>query len=216
MNQDPNNPGPIPTTGLVVSIQAKSGEVVAATVVFHSAKEIKVKLARTPSQAPFQSSEEVRIKYWDEGTVAYHWNGEVLEVDGDREMTIAVQDRGIAVQRRRAYRAALEVPLTITVMDAADAALEPGTTVSGRTENVSTGGLLFETDLPLGIGDKVEIRLEFTSSDQVSAVGWVVRATPVEQSEESRRAIALEFLQIEEDEQSRMLYCLAHSASRDD
>ncbi len=107
MNQEAKNPGPIPTTGLVVSIQTKSGEAVAATVISHSSDEIKVKLARTPSQAPFQSSEDVRIKYWDEGTVAYHWHGKVLELQGDQETTISVQGGGIAVQRRRAYRAAL-------------------------------------------------------------------------------------------------------------
>ena len=212
MNQESKVPGPIPKIGLVVSIQARSREAVAATVVSHSADEIIVKLARPRSKVPFRSGEGVRIKYWDEGTIAYYWDEKVSEVDGDQKMAISVQETGVAVQRRRSYRLDLKVPVTMTVIDAADAALECGTRVSGYTQNISIAGLLCETDLPLSIGDKVEINLQFTSSDQVGAVGWVVRVTPVEGQKESRSTVALEFLQIGEEEQSQMLHFLAHYA----
>lgn len=216
MNQESNSPGPIPKTGLVISIQAKSKEAVAATVISHSSSEIRVKLARPRSQVPFRSGERVRIKYWDEGTVAYYWEAKVLEVDGDQEMAISIHDTGVAVQRRRSYRLALRVPFTMTVIDAADPALECGTTVRGRTENISIAGLLFETDLPLSIGDRVEINLQFTQSDQVSALGWVVRASPDQGKGESCSAIAVEFLQIDEEEQSQMLDFLVHYDRSDD
>ena len=84
MNQESNSPGPIPKTGLVISIQAKSKEAVAATVISHSSSEIRVKLARPRSQVPFRSGERVRIKYWDEGTVAYYWEAKVWRWMGIR------------------------------------------------------------------------------------------------------------------------------------
>ena len=216
MNQDSNSPGPIPKSGLVVAIQAKAKEAVAATVISHSSDEIRVKLARPRSKVPYQSGDGIRIKYWDEGTVVYYWDAKVLEVKGDQEMVISIHDTGVAVQRRKSHRLALRVPVTLTVMDAADLALECGTTVSGHTENISIAGLLFETDLPLSIGDRVEINLQFTRRDRVSAVGWVVRTTPDEGTGASGNAVAVEFLQIDEEEQSQMLYFLVHYEPSED
>ncbi|MEE8348535.1 MAG: PilZ domain-containing protein [Acidobacteriota bacterium] len=212
MSEESNAPGHIPAVGLVVSIQSQAKEPMVATVISNSPGEIRVKLARPRSKDPFQQGDGVRIKYWDEGTIAYYWNAQVLEVEDDHEITISVREVGVAVQRRKTYRLALKVPVTITVMDAASRELECGASVSSHTENLSQSGMLCETDFPLSIGDKVEVHLQFTESDKISAFGAVVRATQVESQGPSRSAVAVEFLHIEEEAQTQMFNFLAHYA----
>ena len=207
--QESKAPGGFPKKGLAISIEGESKEALAATVVTSTANVIKLKLAR-PTSEPFQIGEEVRIKYWDEGMVVYYWDAEVIKIaaPGNQEVAISLYDKGVTIQRRRSYRFSLQIPFTFRVIDAADPELISEKVVNCQTENITAGGLLFETRLPLKVGDKLEINLQFTPSDQVNAVAWVVRSKPVKGDGESRHSVALEFLQLEEEEQSQLLMFL--------
>ena len=78
------------------------------------------------------------------------------------------------------------------------------------TRNLSVGGLTFETSSLLAVGDILEMTLGLPSAP-VTAVGWVVRAKVVTGVGESLNLMALEFLQMEVEEQRQLLEFLARS-----
>lgn len=172
----------------------------------HSADEISLELLRPPSQLPFQEGERVRIKYWDE-EVAYYFDTEVLKVSGSAKehLVISRPSEALALQRRRSYRIHSPIPFSFSVIDAAEAQLIGEKVANATTGNLTVGGLAFETSLPLKVGDQLEMNLQLSPSRQVNALGWVVRSEEVEHGEKSLNSVALEFLQLEAEDQAQLL-----------
>jgi len=199
--------GRYPQEGSAISIQGKSRQTLAATVVTSSPAEIWLQLARPTSQDLFQEGEKVRIKYWDEEAVVYYWDAEVINLtpSGKRHVAISIHDKGVTVQRRKSPRVSLNIPFWFTVIDAADSKLIGRRVVDSQTENISVSGLLFKTSLLLEAGDKLEMHLHFPPSHPLNAVGWVVRSNPFELDGKPLNLVALEFLQMEEEEQCHLL-----------
>ena len=204
--------GRYPQEGSAISIQGESKQALAATVVTSSPAEIWLELARPTSQKRFREGETVRIKYWDEGAVVYYWDAEIINItpSGKRHVAISIHDKGVTVQRRRSPRLSLHIPFWFTVIDAADSELVGQKVVDSHTENISVGGLLFKTRLLLQAGDKLEMYLDCPPSPPLNAVAWVVRSNPFELDGEHLNLVALEFLQMEEEEQCQLLEFLVH------
>ncbi len=202
--------GRYPQEGSAISIQGESKQALAATVVTSSPAEIWLELARPTSQKLFQEGEGVRIKYWDEGAVVYYWDAKVINItpSGKRHVAISIHDKGVTVQRRKSPRVSVHIPFWFTVIDAADTKLIGKRVVDSRTENISVSGLLFKTSLFLQAGDKLELHLHLPPADSLNAVGWVVRSNPFELDGKPLHLVALEFLQMEEEEQCHLLELL--------
>ncbi len=202
--------------GLAVSVQGKSEEEVAATVVSISPGELELELFIPPSQLPFQEGEEVGIKYWDARAVMYYWDAKVVQISrpDNRHVTISISG-DVVVQRRKSYRAQSAVPFSFTVIEAAERQLVDQGVRNSTTHNISVGGLAFETPLPLQVEDKLEIHLHLSSSQRVNVVGWVVRSDPVQGEGQDLRSVALMFLQLRTEEQSQLLQFLADSDTGD-
>ena len=198
--------------GLAVSVQGKSGQELAATVIAISPGELRLELSRPSSQPPLQEGESVGIKYWDTKAVVYHWDAEVIQISGseNQQVTIGVSG-GVVLQRRKSYRARLPIPFSFTVIDAVETQLIDEKVRNSTTQNISVGGLAFETPLPLKLEDKLEIHLRLSSSQTVNVVGWVVRSEPVEGNGKDLHFVALMFLQLEAEEQSQLLKFLAQA-----
>ncbi len=199
--------GRYPQEGSAISIQGESKQALAATVVTSSPAEIWLELARPTSQKLFQEGEGVRIKYWDEEAVVYYWDAKVINItpSGKRHVAISIHDKGVTVQRRKSPRVSVHIPFWFTVIDAADSKLIGKRVVDSQTENISVSGLLFKTCLLLQAGDKLEMHLHFPPSHPLNAVGWVVRSNPFELDGTPLNLVALEFLQMEEEEQCHLL-----------
>ena len=217
IEQGTAGPGRYPKTGLAISIQGESKEALAATVLTGSPDQIWLELARPTSQDLFQEGEKVRIKYWDEEAVVYYWEAEVVSIaaSGKRHVAISIHDKGVTVQRRKSPRVSLHIPFWFTVIDAADSQLIGERVVNSETKNLSVSGLLFETSLVLKAGDKLEMNLYFPPSHPLNAVGWVVRSNPVERDGKPLNEVALEFLQMEEEEQIQLLEFLVQYQSHE-
>ncbi|MCK5352446.1 hypothetical protein KAJ77_07695, partial [bacterium] len=63
------------------------------------------------------------------------------------------------------------------------------------------------------LGDRLEIDLHLTPSQFVNAVGWVVRSEAVERDRKSLHSVAMEFLQLEGEEQNQLLLFLLNCLS---
>jgi c-di-GMP-binding flagellar brake protein YcgR len=207
--QEPSNgPGAYPRIGSTVSIHVKSKGELPANVVASSPDEVCLDLARPLWPLPFRKGSQVRIKYWDEGTIAYFWEAKILKA-AKRKVVAKLLGGGITVQRRQSYRVRSKVRLTCTVIDAANLNLV-GEEFKCKTKDISVGGLAFETYLPLDAGDRLAVRIHFSATHMIDVVGWILRATPIERNGEVVNTVAVQFLQCEAKDQNHLLRFLAH------
>jgi len=203
-----NSPGAYPRTGSVISIHVKSKGEFPATVTQSSPDEVCLELARPLWPLPFRKGSQVRIKYWDEGAIAYFWEAEILKAS-KRSVVAKLLDGGLTVQRRLSYRVRRRLRLACTVIDAAEHDLV-GEEFKCKTKDISVGGLGFETHLPLDAGDRLAVRIHFSRKNQMDVLGWILRATPIERNGELINSVALQFLHCEAKDQNHLLRFLAH------
>jgi len=198
--------------GVAVSLSLKSSDELAATVTQISPAEICLEFPRPESQPPFQKGQPVRIKYWEE-RVVYCWDAEVLKISGpgNQQVAFSIQGVGVTLQRRKSVRMRLQIPFSWTVIEAAETELIGQKVLDAKTRDIGVGGLRFNTTLPLAVSDKLQVKLDLSSSRHVSASGWVARATRVKSKGKIVHSIGLEFLQVEEEDQRQLLLFLVMS-----
>ena len=209
--------------GLAVSLQEESGEAVAATIEALSPRSISLKLARPTPEPSFQTGNRVWMKYWDEGATVYRWETRVAEIQGpeNQKVVLSISNKEVLVQRRKSYRIRLQIPFSLTVVDAVDTELIGAKALECTTIDVSVAGLAFDTDLSLKVGDKLALCLNLDPSLQVNAVGWVVRSEPTKRKEYQHGTImtkvinfvAVNLLQLEAEEQNHLLLFLQSKMS---
>ena len=209
--------------GLSVSLQEESGEALAATIEALSPRSISLKLARPTPEPSFQTGDRVWMKYWDEGATVYRWETRVAEIQGpeNQKVVLSIGNKEVLVQRRKSYRIRLQIPFSLTVVEAVDTELIGAKALECTTIDVSVAGLAFDTDLSLKVGDKLALCLNLDPSLQVNAVGWVVRSEPTKRKEYQHGTImtkvinfvAVNFLQLEAEEQNHLLRFLQSKMS---
>jgi c-di-GMP-binding flagellar brake protein YcgR len=201
--------------GLNLSIAPllKPSAELAATVTQISPDQIDFELLGSTSERSFREGDRVRVKYWEDAV--YYFDSQILTVSGSADEQVAVSrpSEGVSVQRRKAARVRVPIPFSFTVIAAAQTELVGETVSDCQTQNISLGGLKFETSLPLAPGDRLEIDLHLTPSQFVNAVGWVVRSEAVERDGKSLHAVGMEFLQLEAKEQNQFLLFLLNCFS---
>ncbi len=203
-----SSPCAYPRTGSIISIHVKSKGEVPALVTQSSPNEVCLELARPVWPLPFRKGSQVRIKYWDEGAIAYFWEAKILKAS-KRNVVAKLLEGGITVQRRQSNRVHTQVRLACTIIDATDRYLV-GEEFKCKTKDISVGGLAFETYLPLDAGDRLAMRIHFSPANQIDVVGWILRATPIERDGEVINTVAVQFLQCEAKDQNHLLRFLAH------
>ncbi|MFB3067752.1 MAG: flagellar brake protein [Acidobacteriota bacterium] len=186
----------------------KSKGEVPAMVTHSSPNEVCLELARPIWPLPFRKGSQVRIKYWDEGAIAYFWEARILKAS-KQSVVAKLSGGGITVQRRQSYRVRTQIRLVCTVIDAAERNLV-GEEFKCQTKDISVGGLAFETHLPLDAGDRLAMRIHFSPTNQSDVVGWLLRATPIERNGDVINTVAVQFLQCEAKDQNHLLRFLAH------
>lgn len=199
-----------------LSLWSESSPPLAATLTRITSEQVWLELLGPPPTRAFSKGDQVRIKYWDEETV-YYFDAEIQTVFGPcaRQVTISSPREEISVQRRKAQRVCYPISFSFTIIDAADTQLIGHTVSKAKTENVSLGGLAFHTPLPLKLKDRLEISFRLSPSEQVKAVGWVVRYQPLRQDGKRLNLVALEFLHLGAKEQNKLHLFLAQILPRD-
>jgi len=197
--------------GLALAVQGEAEGELGATLKSISPGRLGLELSRPTLRLPFQAGEKVGIRYWDKGAVVYSWDAEVVDTSVLRKQRVEVSiDRGVVVQRRKSCRVCLPIPFSFTVIGAAESQLISKKVLKGTTQNISAGGLAFETSVPLKVGDQLALNLHLSSLSNFDTRGWVVRSQPVESRGDDLQSIALMFQQREPKEQDRLLKFLAH------
>ncbi len=196
--------------GGTLTLQGKTEEELGATVARISPGRLGLELSGPTLKLPLQVGEKVGIRYWDKGVIVYSWEAEIVDTSGLRKQQVEVCiGRKAVVQRRTSCRVCLPIPFSFTVIGAADSQLISQKAFKGTTQNISAGGLAFETSLPLEVRDRLAINLHLSSSSNLDTRGWVVRSQPVENRGDDLQSIALMFQQLEAKKQDRLLKFLA-------
>ena len=169
--------------GLALAVQGEAEGELGATLKTISPGQLGLELSRPTLslRLPFQAGESVGIRYWDKAAIVYSWDAVVVDTSGLRKQRVEVSiDRGVVVQRRKSCRVCLPIPFSFTVIGAAESQLISKKVLKGISQNISAGGLVFETSLPLKVGDQLVLNLHSSSSSNFDTRGWVVRSQPVE------------------------------------
>jgi c-di-GMP-binding flagellar brake protein YcgR len=181
--------------GLIVSLQAKSQPEVAAVVSSVTKDLISVNPITHGSELTFQEGEQLRIKNWDQETAVYYWTADIIKILSEQNLvTLSAQTYG-KTQRRASYRVTSPVRFSSTVIEATDTEFTGKRIADHNSKNLSVNGVLFETDLPLKVGDRMG--LDFHLPHTVNATGWVVRS---DGNGIGGHSVAVMFLQMEEEQ----------------
>ena len=80
----------------------------------------------------------------------------------------------MTIQQRKSPRVSGAIPLSYTIIDAADIQLNGEKVPEVISQNISMGSVFFEQGLLLTVGDKLELQLHLPSSEPVcvSLDGW--------------------------------------------
>ena len=190
-----------------VSIRVKITEVLAATVTKISGDEVILELATPDSPSSFEKGQRVQIKYWREETL-YCWDAEVIKERNNQLVTLLISDTGVSLNQRKFHRVPLSLPFSFTVVGPAKSQTRGQRFDNCQTQDISLGGLGFQTPVSLSVGDRLDIDLQLSPLQQANALGWVVRCESTVYEGKRMNLVGVQFLQTEE-EQIKLLDCLS-------
>ena len=107
--------------------------------------------------------------------------------------------------KREFFRLKLSAPFAFLVIESKNPRIATNQVYSNQTQDLSGGGLRFETHLELQLGDRLQITLHLPSMSPVKVDAEVVWSQPVETPEGEIVIGGLKFLDIDEDEQDRII-----------
>ena len=154
----------------------------------------------SPAEWPFEEGDEARLQYFGEG-ILYAGEVKILKVpSGSPYAAISVPDEVTALQRRAALRIPMEIPLAFST--------SAGEMVNSTTRDISTGGLRFESEVPLEVGDKTKVTLNLTATEEVSAGVKVITSFQIEQDGQTLVSVGTQFVELQLDDQIKILQFL--------
>ena len=140
--------------------------------------------------------------------ISLKWGEQVIKLPGSstEEMAISRNLEKVNIERRQSFRVHSQVPLSFSVVHAAQSRLVTENIFNSKTQNISNGGLAFRTDLPLEVGDELQMSLDLISSRPVSTYAWVVRS---ELDDLGLYSLGLEFLELSRETRNQFQRFLA-------
>jgi c-di-GMP-binding flagellar brake protein YcgR len=183
-----------------------------ATVTQSTSNETWVELSRPTLPPVFKEGERVRIKHWDKGSI-YYWVGEVRKVIGpeSQNMAISIDGEGVTLGRRKSFRLRTEIPFSFIVTQAAQKGIVSQEPCDSMIRNISEGGIAFDTNLSLKVGDELKVDVCLPGPTQMSTEGWIVRSEEVKPDGKCLYSVALEFLELKPEQREQIQQCMSAS-----
>jgi len=181
-----------------------------------SGDEVVLELATPDSPSSFEKGQSVQIKYWREETL-YCWDAEVIKAGKNESVTVLISDIGVSLNQRIYHRVPLSLPFSFTVVGPAKSQTRGQRFDICQTQDISLGGLGFQTPVSLSVRDRLDIDLQLSPRQQVNALGWVVRCEPTVYEGKRMNSVGVQFLQTEEEQiklldyLSKFLHQIPHS-----
>jgi c-di-GMP-binding flagellar brake protein YcgR len=134
-----------------------------------------------------QADQRVRLTVSRDGLALVSESRFIRLLDPSKKRVFAVVWPGVleTVQRRAHVRYQFDWPIHLRHLD--PITREPqGKPASGTTINVSSGGLLIESDTPLNLDQELELTLPLLGGAEVKMLGVVVRVQGADEDKSSR------------------------------
>ncbi len=113
---------------------------------------------------------------------------------------------GVVVENKREFfRLKLSIPFTFSVIESKDSRIATNQVYTHQTQDISGGGLRFETHLALQAGDRLQISLHLPSMMPIKVDAEIVWSQWIQTPEEELNIGGIRFLDIDEEEQDRII-----------
>jgi hypothetical protein len=99
----------------------------------------------------------------------------------------------------------VEVPFSFSILRAAESELVSETVFDTQTHDISTGGLRFETSLPLKEEDQLQLKLLLSESQELGVTAKVVWSKQVKREGKTMTSVGARFVELPLDEQIKLL-----------
>lgn len=192
-----------------VTIEISAGE---NNKKYYSSKVVSVSSAEMVILAPMERGVLVPLRTGDLITVSYNDDNAIYSFDahvqsrqGGVEQTVSVDcPKDIRrVQRRNFVRIDVGLPLVYYFID--EAIGEYSQAFTGRTCDISGGGLQFSTEQSIDSGMVLDMNIDLGDDERVSAIGKVVRAIPVNKGGVVKYSIGVQFTMIDERDRDKII-----------
>ncbi len=202
--------------GLELSMQSNQGQPenkLVASVIKIFKDEIWLKLAQSAPDSLFKEGEQVQIQYRHEQAV-FSSETEIVKVtlSENKYVAISIPEEAKILQRRTAPRICVEVSLSFSILSAAESELVSDTVFDSQTHDISTGGLRFETSLPLKEEDQLQLKLLLSESQELGLTAKVVWSRQVKREGKTMISVGARFVELHLDEQIKLLQYLIGEA----
>lgn len=186
-----------------------------ATVTEIAVDQTLLELTRTTLPSPFKQGEPVWMKYCDAQDI-FFWGGLVINVSGSQNQTVAIFDSGhwVRLERRQYSRLIVDIPIAYRVVSALSTQVSTEAVFSSQIQNMSVSGLAFDTEVPLEVGDELQVNLDVAWPQELNVSGWIVRSEPIHQGGKCLNSVALEFLGLKTRERNLILEYLDEAQVR--
>ncbi|MCP4604988.1 MAG: PilZ domain-containing protein [Proteobacteria bacterium] len=168
-------------TGQKVLVQAETpvGPLSArGEVIYVGSHHFRVQ-CRTPlAQDDFRPGQELKVSLAEKSGMLPVTTHFIRILENNPRILILKLPSGKWQQNRRDFfRGTVEAKITIFRSN--------GTKISGKTINMSGGGALIETDVPLEMNEEIQIAVEFSGGESVGSRARVVRTSESQSGEET-------------------------------
>ncbi len=195
--------------GLELSMQLNQGQPenqLVASVIKIFKDEIWLKLAQSAPDSLFKEGEQVQIQYRHEQAVFSSVTQIVKAALSENQyVAISIPEEAKVLQRRAAPRICVEIPLSFSILSAAENELVSETVLDSQTHDISTGGLRFETSLPLKEEDQLQLKLLLSESQELGVTAKVVWNKQVTREGKTMTSVGARFVELPLDEQIKLL-----------
>jgi len=198
-------------TGCALSIRSIEGEsdgqlAAAVTKIFRG--EVWLKLAE-PLAAHFKPGEKVRIQFGD-GKAIFFSETEIVKLapTDTQYVAISIPEKSQALKRRAIPRIQSEVPVSVSVLSAAQSQLVSAAPFDSKTHDISTAGLRFDTSFPLNEGDELELKLFLSPEQEITVSAKVMGTKKVKRRGETFTLVGTQFVEMHLDDQIKLLQFL--------
>jgi c-di-GMP-binding flagellar brake protein YcgR len=204
--------------GLELSMQSNQGSPenqLMASVIRIFKDEVWLKLAQSAPDTLFKEGERVQIQYRYEKAI-FSSETQIVKaaVSDDQYVAISIPEEVKVLQRREAPRVGVEIPLSFSILSAAENKLVSDTVFDCQTHNISTGGLRFETSLPLKEEDQLRLKLLLSESQELGVTAEVAWSMQVKRGGKTMTSVGTRFVELHLDEQIKLLqYCIGEAES---
>ncbi len=197
--------------GTALSVQSIEGETErqAAAVLRIFSDEIWLQFSQPFAQPLFKQGEKVRVQYGDGSAYVYSDTEIVKLVPSDNQyLAISIPEKAHALKRRAIPRIQSEVPITVSVLTSANGEVASGEAFDSKTHDISTGGLRFDTTFPLEKGDELSLKLQLTSTQEISLTAKVMGSKKVKLKGKAVILVGTQFVEMHLDDQIKLLQFL--------